>query len=195
LRTDVCIVGGGSAGIGAAIGAARAGAKVIVVERQGRLGGTSVNAYVNNWEPGVDNVLAREIYERMSKIPNAVGVVTDHNKDRKMGAFGLWLFTPGLKYEETVRRSGLHRSKWRALAWEPEAFCKVVGKMLDETGNCRVMLNTSFTEADVDGTRVRSIKAVSKDGREYRIQAGVFIDCSGGGHLCRAVGCETMLGS
>ncbi|NPB94750.1 FAD-dependent oxidoreductase, partial [Shigella sonnei] len=39
--TDVLVVGGGPAGIGAALGAARAGASVILVERYGFLGGNA----------------------------------------------------------------------------------------------------------------------------------------------------------
>ena len=57
MRTDVCVVGGGSGGIGAALAAARAGADVILVERMDRLGGTSTNAYVCNWEPGPGGIL------------------------------------------------------------------------------------------------------------------------------------------
>ena len=46
LSTDVCVVGAGSAGVGAALAAARRGAKVLLVERQKRIGGTGVNALV-----------------------------------------------------------------------------------------------------------------------------------------------------
>lgn len=46
LGCDVCVVGGGSAGIGAALAAARAGADVIVIERNRMLGGTSTSGYV-----------------------------------------------------------------------------------------------------------------------------------------------------
>ena len=52
LKADVCIIGAGSAGIGAALAAARSGADVILVEKENKVGGTSVHSYVNNWEPG-----------------------------------------------------------------------------------------------------------------------------------------------
>ncbi len=68
LRPDVCIVGGGSGGIGAAIAASRAGANVILIEKQARLGGTSTRSYVCNWEPGPGDAIAREIYDRLCKI-------------------------------------------------------------------------------------------------------------------------------
>ena len=43
---DVVVVGGGPAGIGAALAAARTGAKVALVERDTRIGGTTVQAEV-----------------------------------------------------------------------------------------------------------------------------------------------------
>src|ERR671926_1108892 len=44
--TDVLVVGGGPAGLGAALGAAQAGAKVILAERYGFLGGNATAALV-----------------------------------------------------------------------------------------------------------------------------------------------------
>ena len=45
-RYDVLVVGGGAGGAGAAIGAARTGARVLLVERYGFLGGAATNAQV-----------------------------------------------------------------------------------------------------------------------------------------------------
>src|SRR5512145_2056833 len=44
--TDVLVVGGGPAGLGAALGAAQAGARVILAERYGFLGGNATAALV-----------------------------------------------------------------------------------------------------------------------------------------------------
>jgi len=51
LTADVCVVGAGSGGFGAACAAARLGASVIVLEAAAGVGGTSTWAGVNNWEP------------------------------------------------------------------------------------------------------------------------------------------------
>lgn len=48
-RCDVLVVGGGPAGIGAALGAARAGADTVLVERYGFLGGNATVALVMPW--------------------------------------------------------------------------------------------------------------------------------------------------
>jgi len=45
-ETDVLIVGGGPSGLGAALGAAQAGARVVLVERYGFLGGNATAALV-----------------------------------------------------------------------------------------------------------------------------------------------------
>jgi NAD(P)-dependent dehydrogenase (short-subunit alcohol dehydrogenase family) len=170
IHADVCVVGGGSGGIGAAIAAARAGASVVLVEREDKLGGTSSQAYVNSWEPGPGCSIALEIFDRLSQVPGAV-----HKMD----------------YEKT-----LTRAQHRSVQFEIEPFCRVVDDMLAATGRCRVLLQTSFIEAEthVDGRRVWSVKAVSKDGTVRRIRAAVFIDCTGGAYLCQAAGCAVMLG-
>ena len=48
---DVCVVGGGTAGIAAALGAARAGARTMLVEAHGGLGGQMTLGYVNMIPP------------------------------------------------------------------------------------------------------------------------------------------------
>lgn len=172
LRADVCVVGGGSGGIGAAVAAARAGADVIVIEREERLGGTSTQAYVSSWEPGPGCAIAQEIYERLRHYPNAVSAAPP--------------------YEKTLTRASNGR-----VGFETGPFAAVAASMLEETGRCRILLRTTFVSARVHvaGKRVVSVRAVAADGALFRVRAGVFIDCTGGGYLCQAAGCETMLGA
>jgi hypothetical protein len=193
IRTEVCIIGGGSAGYSAAIAAARNGSDCILIEQCDKLGGTSTLARVSNWEPGPGGPLAREIFERMGQI-GGTAITSDRNADRKLGAFGLWTADPNATYDQTLRRSGLTRPEWHGAVFDPDALHDVVLDMLAETGHCRVMLNTRYTEANVEGRRVRSILAESKSGTLYEIEADCFIDSTGGGSLCEEAGCETMLG-
>ena len=50
-RYDLIVVGGGFAGVGSAISAAREGAKVLLVEEGNALGGSAVNMLVNPFMP------------------------------------------------------------------------------------------------------------------------------------------------
>ncbi len=171
LICDVCVVGGGSGGIGAAIAAARAGADVILVEREPALGGTGTRGGVSIWASGPGCMIAREIYDRLAARTN--GVVCS-NYDRTL-----------------TRESGT------TIPYNPDVFSEVAIAMLRETGRCRVLLNTCFVTVTFSPQlkRVDSIQAFSDDGTDYRIQAAVFIDCTGDGVLCQAAGCETMLGA
>ncbi len=194
LEADVCVVGGGSGGIAAALAAARSGVKCILVEKMDLLGGTCTSAYVCHWGPGPGDDFAREIYDRLSKLPDAVGITRDHNDDRKNGPFGLWLTTPGLTYEETLSHCDLPRAEQRGVSFEPEAFHRVAVDMLEETGNCRIMRNTTFTAVEFLGKRLQAIIVEPDGGQPIRVEAKVFIDSTGGVQLCRAAGFETMLG-
>ncbi|MGH8515961.1 MAG: FAD-dependent oxidoreductase, partial [Gammaproteobacteria bacterium] len=48
MKCDVLVLGGGGAGLSAAVAAARAGAHTVLVERHGALGGMAVAALVHS---------------------------------------------------------------------------------------------------------------------------------------------------
>jgi len=58
---DVVVAGGGPAGIGAAYMAAKRGAKTLLVEKSGRLGGMAIQAMVSPFSLAVCSPVAREI--------------------------------------------------------------------------------------------------------------------------------------
>lgn len=60
---DVLVCGGGLSGIGAALGAARAGARTLIVERNAWLGGPATSTLMNTWNVPVEKMtgVAREI--------------------------------------------------------------------------------------------------------------------------------------
>ncbi|MGB8265473.1 MAG: FAD-dependent oxidoreductase [Candidatus Velthaea sp.] len=70
-RSEVLVVGGGNAGCAAALAAARHGARTLLVERYGFLGGTATAAMVGPWmtfHSGEDRIvggIAQEIVERL----------------------------------------------------------------------------------------------------------------------------------
>jgi ribulose 1,5-bisphosphate synthetase/thiazole synthase len=74
-EVDVVVAGGGPAGLGAAVGAARAGASVLVVERNAFLGGTATAVQMATWNMSLENMtgFARELAGRLIETGGAVG--------------------------------------------------------------------------------------------------------------------------
>jgi hypothetical protein len=193
LKTEVCIIGAGSGGIGAALAASRAGAEVIIIEKEGIVGGTSTLSYVNNWEPGPGCSYSNEIFYRLP--PFAKGVAKQVHSYKSDEPYGLFLNSPDLIYNNSLRRSDLDvRTQCPNVNFDIWEFDKTVRQMLEETGKCKLLLNTSFTKAYTKNNVIESIEAISSLGEIYEIKAKVFIDCTGGAIVCRSIGCEMMLG-
>ena len=83
MAHDVLVVGGGNAGCAAALAAARHGARTLLVERYGFLGGTATAAMVGPWmtfHSGDERIvggIAQEIVERLVKMGASPGHVRD----------------------------------------------------------------------------------------------------------------------
>ncbi len=194
LEADVCVVGAGSAGCAAAISAARAGANVVLVERQKRLGGTGTNAFVSNWEGGPGDEIARELFDRM-KADGGAGVAKEHPHQIQAPA-GFKMVDDAEPYENSLVRANPPEGGYRSVAFLPSAFDKAVREMLAETGRVEILDETTFFQAErsADGARVESVLARTLNGSVVRVKADVFIDSTGDVFLCRAVGCETFVG-
>ena len=204
LTADVAVIGGGSAGFAAAWSAAHLGSRVVLVEREKMLGGTSTFAGVNNWEPGMGGTgVPYRVYQRLEKMPNAAGVyVFDRHcmwkKPSEPYAFpgGLLKIDKSLPYSRSLLRHGpgmgneaWFRENCHGVIFEPACMARVMGDMLRETGRCTTLTNVSFVQADAQDGRVRGVTL--SDGR--RLEAKVFIDATDG-VLCRQLGCTTMFG-
>ncbi len=168
VRTQVCVIGGGSGGTGAALAATRAGAETWLLESESILGGTSTNAWVHTWEPtvGTDG-LPRRVYEEMKKDPLGVTFAD---------------------YDRGAPRQGGH-----GLPFEPRAFNFAAREMLDATGRCTTLLGTTFYKALVENDRIVAVEAWFA-GKHLIIEADIFIDCTADGDVCADAGCEFGLG-
>ena len=65
---DVCIVGGGAGGIGAAFALRKSGLKVCLIERESCLGGTHINAYIQEWLPTPAPPFVKELFDKYRSI-------------------------------------------------------------------------------------------------------------------------------
>ena len=204
---DLVVVGAGSGGFGAALAAARLGAKVLLVEKSDSLGGNAARGGVNNWEPGVGGTgIPFDLYTRLKKTPQAVGIYKFGRHFAWQGADlspkfpgGELVIDPASRYLDTLRRFGapplftaeaFRREHWHGVPFEPEPYAAEMAAMLAETGRCTVWKNTAFTTAHPEGTRVRALTLSNG----HTVSAGFFIDATADILLAQHLGCRTALG-
>lgn len=170
-EADVAVLGGGPAGVMAAVAAARCGARVVLVERHAYFGGMATAANVNVWHQlcSLDRTtqvvggLPEEIVQRLYKM-NAVFSRGAGEADGR-GPYTLCAESAKLAFDDMVIGSGV---KVMLHAW-------LAGAVRDESGH--------VTAAIVE----------SKSGRGA-IHARVFIDCTGDADLCARAGGATGVG-
>ncbi|OUS78388.1 FAD-dependent oxidoreductase [Paenibacillus sp. MY03] len=163
-KYDVAVLGGGPAGITAAISAARSGAKTIVIERYGFLGGMSTAAMVYPWMTfhaasgeQVIKGLAQEIVDRLM----ALGASPGHLRD-----------TIGFTHTLTP--------------YNPEVYKVLACDMLAEAG-ADILLHTSVIEVETEGDRIGAIKLYGKNGIRD-LKAKVYVDATGDGDVAYMAG-------
>lgn len=165
MECDVLVAGGGSAGLAAAVAAARLGARTLLVERHGALGGMASGALVHSIcglyrlsNPGQPAVMAnrgfaREFAERMLAAEGATGPV-------RMGRVDVLLQRPAI-------------------------FACVADEIARETPSLTVRLHTEIIAAEEPVT-------LCCRGQQTRVRAKALVDASGDAVLAalRGAPCE-----
>ncbi len=188
-RPDVLVVGGGSAGLSAAVAAARNGAETMLVERFSYTGGLATGGLIIlllTLDDGAGNQvvggLCQEIVDRMAT-RDAVYYPPK----------GQWN-DPDPALVERCRRWGLvwgsappggHRVRY-SVAFEPHEFVFAADAMLREAG-VQVLYQTWACEPVMDGERITAVVIQNKAGRQA-IAPGVVVDASGDGDIFAAAG-------
>ena len=171
---EVLVAGGGTAGVVAALGAARQGARTVLIEAKGYPGGTVVeggtalHSFYNLWKgfPGVENRqvvrgIPQEIIDRLME----VGGTTGHAE-----------MTRNYDYDSVCT------------AIDTELYKLATFEMLVES-EVAVCVNTLLVGAVREGDRIVGAIAESRSGREM-IRAKCLVDCTGYGDLCARAGAE-----
>ena len=159
--TDVLVVGGGPAGVAAALAARRTGASVTLVERYGHLGG--------QWTGGLVLIV--------------VGMNSPEGKQVTKGVGEEMLQRLG-----KVDRGIVGHRPGGSPTVDAEALKYVMVEMVREAG-IRVFLHCWGVDAIVDGTTVKGAVFESKSGRQA-IVAKMVVDASGDGDIYAAAGAE-----
>jgi len=171
-KFDVVVAGAGTAGVVAAIAAARQGAKTALIEVKGypggtvTEGGTALHSFYNLWKafPSVKKRqvvrgIPQQIIDRLLK----VGGTSGHAE-----------MSEGYDYDSV------------ATCIDTEIYKLTVFEMLVEAG-VFVCVNTLLAGAIMDGSRIRGVIAESRSGREA-FYAKCFVDCTAYGDLAAFAG-------
>lgn len=177
-KADLVVVGGGPAGIAAAVSGARNGLSVILVERYPYLGGLASGGMVlvlddmcNGTEISVRGLCA-ELIDRMEGLglcvtPPEADRRSDWAMWRKWSRWGLFDFTARVKPQPICY----------AAAFDPDAFKRVANDMIAEA-KIHLRLHSTFSSAIVEDGRVIGVIVESKEGRQALL-GEVVVDASG----------------
>lgn len=192
LTADVIIVGGGGAGLSAAVAATDEGASVIVIEKMGILGGnTSVCGGIYNTpdpelqEPaGIEDSV--ELYVKQTLEggdnlgnPELVQTLCENAYD------GLkWIEGMGMKFEDKIIQGAgsLYPRTHQSVDPLGTGFINAYMKTLDERADkCKIFTDTKGEELILDGNKVIGVKASNKDGSDLTLHANKGVILSTGG--------------
>lgn len=169
---DVIVAGGGAGGIGAALGAARSGAKVCLIEKYGFLGGAATHsqvlAYCGFYQQGGEPVAAvggagRLVLDEMTK----VGMDCQPFKSPTTG-------------------------NWIVLL-EPEGVKFALDRILAAHG-VEVLLHSRVAAVTRTGKHLESVVVAGMDGRD-RLVADSFVDATGEANLSMLSGISIQKGN
>ena len=169
ISTDVLVIGGGTAGFGAALGAARQGARVRLVEGTSKIGGVMAFCPGMPWGGG---------YPTGRSIGGVFAALTDQ----------LCAMEPPMA---EVRPSTLENFGYEVI-YDHEAAVFAMFQMLEDAG-VEVHLNTFAGAPMLDSGRIQSVECTDRSG-PMTIEAGMVIDCSGDGDLSARAGVPFMVG-
>jgi hypothetical protein len=192
-RADVLVVGGGSAGVSAAVAAARAGADVVLVERYGSLGGLATGGLIvllltldDGAGRQVIGGLCQELTDRMRSAGGAF-----HPPKPEWGSDDAELVQRYLRWGLMWGGSRAHHRVRYSVAYDPEVMREVLNDVVRDSG-VDLLFHMWGADALRDGDRVRGVTFQSKAGRQA-ILADVVIDATGDGDLFTSAGCAHEL--
>jgi hypothetical protein len=165
ISVDTVVVGAGAAGIGAAIGAAKNGDDILLIEAGPLLGGEllagmTINGAVNaRGEPIVGGVMT-ELLDECAKMDGYLGVLNDHRL---------------IRYH----------------AYDPEVMKVAITRVL-ERHRAKLLMYSFVEDVVVDRGHLTGLVVVNKTGR-LLVRARNIVDCSGDADVVAKAGSPTEL--
>jgi 2-polyprenyl-6-methoxyphenol hydroxylase-like FAD-dependent oxidoreductase len=183
-EADVLVVGGGPAGIGAAVAAARSGASTILIERYGHLGGMATGGLVillphlSDGSSRQDiSGISQEWVDRLDRVGGAIHPDRSELGSSDRASIERWRHYFSCVVNDKVRQS---------VYVDPELLKCVLNDMVEEAG-IRLYLHSWGCRAITEDGAVRGVIFESKEGRQA-ILGKVTIDTTGDGDVMASAG-------
>ena len=194
---DVVVAGGGPAGIGAAISAARCGLKTLLVEDNGCMGGISTAGALPFYLGAMTGSISFPMmlkkglsYSQLNRPREAVGGIFKEMMERikdAQGGVGPCVIAQTDKYPG-LDRLGCHDE----FTFDIEIGKRVLDEMALEAG-VEILYYTRAIDVKMNGKHVDGVYISNKSGISY-VPCGVLIDCTGDADMVYAAGFETYKG-
>ncbi len=177
---DILVCGGGPAGIGAALAAARQGASTMLVEQQGCLGGVATSGLIGTWfgsysrdgrYPVVEGIF-KEIVDELVAQGAAKPPTNDRDGGSAYSGYAPW-----------------HRA---TVPFEFEAAKRLFDQMLLQAG-VTLRYFTSALFPKTENSRIQGMFVASKNGIEF-IRAKAIVDATGDADVAYRAGCPMLIG-
>ena len=174
---DVLVAGGGIAGIAAALAAARAGAKVILLEKEFVLGGLATLGLITIYLPlcdGMGRQVSFGISEELLKLSVQYGTEADYPK--------AWL-EGGTLQEKTDHRY--------MVRYNPHIFAILTEQLLRRE-SVRILYGTSACGVDMNGKKINAVIIENKSGRSA-VRVKSVVDATGDADICKQANAEVAV--
>jgi NADPH-dependent 2,4-dienoyl-CoA reductase/sulfur reductase-like enzyme len=158
IHCDVLVVGGGAAGVAAASAAGRAGARVVLLERYGFLGGLATAAQVGT---------IGGLYLRDTVGSEAAPVAAGFPQE----------FASQLERATGSKPIQLPTGLW-VLPYSPPAFARVADAIVATSGNINVILHATVAEVRAEGARINQVRALAWN-EPLLFAPKAIVDCTG----------------
>ena len=170
-RSDVVVAGGGPSGFAAAINAARRGAKVVLLERYGFMGGMATAGLVGT-------VCGMYLHhpDRVEYIIEGFAKEVTDALTLKGGAFGPFI-----------------REGFTALVYNPYHMKRLIDELIESEPNITLMLHAYVADSIVKDGEIKGIVVAGPEGL-MGVSGDVYIDATGDAVVALASAVETKKG-